>query len=94
MEPYEHRPGEPASRSGQYEELNVFGSRTGRMAHVEEGNELPGARAASLGGMLCRSAVKGGGFPAKWIFDRWREARPRHRRWVAPEGRTLPQAPD
>jgi hypothetical protein len=43
MEPHEHRPGEPASRSGQYEELNVFGSRTGRMAHVEEGKELPGA---------------------------------------------------
>jgi hypothetical protein len=43
MEPHKHRPGEPAFRSGQYEELNVFGSRTGRMAHVEEGKELPGA---------------------------------------------------
>ena len=91
MEPYEHRPGEPASRSGQYEELNVFGSRTGRMAHVEEGKELPGARAASLGGMLCRSAVKGGGFPAKWILtvgvkrapdtaDGWRQRAARSRR--------------
>ena len=36
-------PASPLPALGSTEELNVFGSRTGRMAHVEEGKELPGA---------------------------------------------------
>jgi hypothetical protein len=43
MEPHEHRPGEPAIRAGRYEELNVFGSPTGKVTHVVEGEALPAA---------------------------------------------------
>jgi hypothetical protein len=39
MERHEHQPGEPASRAGRYDELNVFGTPTGKVAHV--GEELP-----------------------------------------------------
>jgi hypothetical protein len=41
MEPHEHQPDEPASRAGRYDELNVFGTPTGRVSHVGEGEELP-----------------------------------------------------
>jgi len=42
MEPHEeHQPGEPASRAGRYDELNVFGTPTGKVTHVREGEELP-----------------------------------------------------
>jgi hypothetical protein len=37
----EHQPGTHAPATGHYEELNVFGSRTGRVEHVEEGARLP-----------------------------------------------------
>ena len=33
----------PAPATGHYEELNVFGSHTGKTAHVTEGEPLPGA---------------------------------------------------
>jgi hypothetical protein len=39
----EHRPGEPASDSGAYEELNVFGTPTGRVEVVAKDEELPDA---------------------------------------------------
>ena len=37
----EHQPGTYAPRQGRYEELNVFGSRTGKIEHVREGERLP-----------------------------------------------------
>jgi len=40
--PVEHLPGEPASHSGPYELLNVFGSPTGVVVtHAKEGEPLP-----------------------------------------------------
>jgi hypothetical protein len=52
MEDDEHLPLAPAPRTGHYEELNVFGTPTGKVVHVEEGREL---RAASRGGIQERS---------------------------------------
>ncbi len=43
MESSEHKPGDPAPASGRYEELNVFGTPTGRVHHAREGEPLPGA---------------------------------------------------
>jgi hypothetical protein len=37
----EHQPGRRAPVTGRYEELNVFGSPTGRVEHVREGERLP-----------------------------------------------------
>ena len=37
----EHQPGTRAPETGHYEELNVFGSSTGRVEHVREGERLP-----------------------------------------------------
>jgi len=37
----EHPPGARVPATGHYEELNVFGSPTGRIAHAAEGEELP-----------------------------------------------------
>jgi hypothetical protein len=37
----EHEPGTPAPATGHYEELNVFGTPTGRVEHVREGERLP-----------------------------------------------------
>jgi hypothetical protein len=37
----EHQPGAHAPVTGHYEELNVFGSSTGRVEHVREGERLP-----------------------------------------------------
>ena len=37
----EHQPGTHAPATGHYEELNVFGTRTGRVEHVREGERLP-----------------------------------------------------
>jgi hypothetical protein len=37
----EHQPGTTAPTTGRYEELNVFGTRTGRVEHVREGDQLP-----------------------------------------------------
>jgi hypothetical protein len=39
----EHLPGERASETGHYEELNVFGTQTGHTTHSEEGEHLPRA---------------------------------------------------
>jgi len=39
----EHQPGTHAPSTGHYEELNVFGSRTGRVEHVRAGEPLPHA---------------------------------------------------
>jgi hypothetical protein len=37
----EHHPGAHAPATGRYEELNIFGTRTGRIEHVREGERLP-----------------------------------------------------
>jgi hypothetical protein len=39
----EHQPGTDASVTGLYEELNVFGSPTGKVEHAHEGEQLPHA---------------------------------------------------
>ena len=39
----EHRSGEPASATGLYHEVNVFGSPTGRSVRAERGERLPSA---------------------------------------------------
>jgi hypothetical protein len=37
----EHQPGTHAPVTGYYEELNVFGTPTGKVEHVREGERLP-----------------------------------------------------
>ena len=37
----EHQPGEQASATGHYEELNIFGTETGRVTHATEAEPLP-----------------------------------------------------
>jgi hypothetical protein len=37
----EHQPGAHAPATGHYEELNIFGTPTGRVEHVREGERLP-----------------------------------------------------
>jgi hypothetical protein len=37
----EHQPGTHAPATGRYEELNIFGTRTGRIERVCEGERLP-----------------------------------------------------
>ena len=39
----EHQPGARAPTTANYEELNVFGSPTGAIVHVHEGDPLPAA---------------------------------------------------
>jgi hypothetical protein len=39
----EHQPGTRAPMTGHYEEMNIFGSGTGRIEHVREGELLPRA---------------------------------------------------
>jgi hypothetical protein len=39
----EHQPGDPAPATAHYEELNLFGSSTGAVAYVREGDRLPPA---------------------------------------------------
>jgi hypothetical protein len=39
----EHQPGTRASITGRFEELNIFGSPTGKIEHVREGERLPPA---------------------------------------------------
>jgi hypothetical protein len=39
----EHTPGTRALVTGHYEELNVFGSPTGKVKNVQEGERLPHA---------------------------------------------------
>ena len=39
----EHQPGEQAPSTGHYEELNIFGTRTGRVHIVRKGDRLPAA---------------------------------------------------
>jgi hypothetical protein len=61
----EHQPGAHAPVAGQYEELNVFGTPTGKVAHVREGERLPRAprgfswrqidEPEGLATVLCRS---------------------------------------
>jgi len=43
MDDQEYRPGAPAPSTGHYEELNVFGSPTGKVVRAEEGSKLPAA---------------------------------------------------
>jgi hypothetical protein len=52
-------PGEPAPGSGPYEELNVFGTPTGKTIFVLEGEELPSTpRGFSWRSLADRSAVE------------------------------------
>ena len=51
----EHRPGEPASATGLYHEVNVFGTRTGRTVRAERGERLPYAP-RGFGWLLTESA--------------------------------------
>jgi hypothetical protein len=37
----EHLPGARAPAAGHYEELNIFGSPTGKTTHTQEGDRLP-----------------------------------------------------
>ena len=37
----DQKPGDPASSCGRYQELNVFGMATGKVALMIEGDELP-----------------------------------------------------
>jgi hypothetical protein len=37
----EHRPGAHVAATGRYEELNIFGTPTGRVEHVRQGERLP-----------------------------------------------------
>jgi hypothetical protein len=39
----EHQPGTHAPATGHYEQLNVFGTPTGKVLHVLEGEQLPHA---------------------------------------------------
>ncbi len=39
----EHKPGDTAPMTGAYEQLNVFGTPTGKTVHVREGEPLPAA---------------------------------------------------
>ena len=39
----EHQPDTHVAVSGHYEELNIFGTPTGRAEHVREGERLPHA---------------------------------------------------
>jgi hypothetical protein len=39
----EHQPGTHAPITGHFEELNVFGSPTGKVEYVQEGERLPPA---------------------------------------------------
>jgi hypothetical protein len=41
MQADEYEPGEPAPRTGEYEELNVLGARTGWAYYVRKGDALP-----------------------------------------------------
>jgi hypothetical protein len=41
METDEHISGEPARLTGRYDELNVFGTRTGRTIEAHRGERLP-----------------------------------------------------
>jgi len=41
MKATEHLPGEPASRTGEYQELNIFGAPTGWSVYAETGKPLP-----------------------------------------------------
>jgi hypothetical protein len=43
LEDREQLPGERASETGHYEELNVFGTRTGKAVRIEQGETLPPA---------------------------------------------------
>ena len=39
----EHQPGTQAPATGRYEQLNIFGTPTGVVEHVREGERLPDA---------------------------------------------------
>lgn len=39
----QHQPGDRAPATAHYEELNVFGTQTGAVVHVREGDPLPAA---------------------------------------------------
>ena len=39
----EQQPGDRAPETAYYEELNVFGTPTGKVHHSQEGDQLPGA---------------------------------------------------
>lgn len=52
----EHQPGSHAPVPGHSEELNIFGTQTGRVEHVREGERLPHGRAVSRGGRSRKAA--------------------------------------
>jgi hypothetical protein len=37
----QHQPGERASETGQFEELNIFGTPTGKIIDAQQGERLP-----------------------------------------------------
>ncbi len=41
METSDHDPGDPAPHTGEYHEINVFGSHTGRRVYADAGTRLP-----------------------------------------------------
>ena len=57
----EHQPGTRASITGRFEELNIFGSPTRKVEHVQEGERFPRApRGFSwrhIEGEVCSAAV-------------------------------------
>ena len=46
----EHQPGTRAPITGRFEELNIFGSPTGKIEHVREGERLPPSPQGFSGG--------------------------------------------
>ena len=69
MDDRDQRPGAAASRTGHYEELNVFGNPTGKVVHAEEGSTLPAAprgfswRAVGCDRVYSRDACAGDSSP-------------------------------
>ncbi|HLJ06328.1 MAG TPA: hypothetical protein VKT26_08650 [Acetobacteraceae bacterium] len=57
----EVRPGERAPATGSYEELNVFGVRTGKVLHIRTGEALPAAPRGFSWRLAQRSASSGAG---------------------------------
>jgi hypothetical protein len=53
----EHRPGERALMSGVYEELNVFGTPTGKLMFMAAGDQIPAAPRGFLWRSLSEQSV-------------------------------------
>ena len=43
IDPEEHQPSTHAPITGRFQELNIFGSPTGKIEHVQEGERFPRA---------------------------------------------------